>query len=178
MSNCANIEINNNQNVMQVEVINNACERTIELGLYQGTRGYSAYELAVQNGYTGTLQEWIASTSNYIPIKCAVDIIAFKSVTTDVNGELVYADSANASHYFKTCGITETSATVGNNANVRYDGIVKNDGWSFTPELPVFLGESGNVTQNPESGVFLLQLGHAVTANTVYIEIKTPIMRA
>lgn len=54
-----NIEVNNNQNVMQVEVINNSCERTIEIGLYRGTRGYSAYELSVQNGFTGTLEQWL-----------------------------------------------------------------------------------------------------------------------
>lgn len=178
MSDCQHIDITNNQYPQTIEIINNQCNQTVEIGIYQGTRGLSAYQLAVINGYTGTLQEWLASTSNYIPIKCAVDIIAFKAVTTNSSGELVYADAANQAHYFKTCGIAETSATAGNNANVRYDGIIKNDGWSFTPELPVFLGESGLVTQNPESGVFLLQLGHAVTANTVYLEIKTPIMRA
>ena len=163
---------------MQVEVINNSCERTIEVGLYQGTRGYSAYELAVQNGYTGTLEQWLASTSNYLPIRCAVDIIAYKAVTTNSSGELIYCDAATSAHYFKTCGITETSALTGANANVRYDGLLKNDGWSFTPELPVFLGLNGSITQDSEIGVFYLQLGYARTANEIYIDIKQPIMRA
>ena len=40
----------------------------------RGPRGYSAYELAVQKGYTGSLEEWIASLRGDIGITPAITI--------------------------------------------------------------------------------------------------------
>jgi YD repeat-containing protein len=57
--NCSSVEITTNTTSNNIDVINNSL-RTIEIRVSTGTRGFSAYELAVQNGYTGTLAQWLA----------------------------------------------------------------------------------------------------------------------
>lgn len=37
------------------------CDATIDFNVRQILRGYSAYEIAVQNGFEGTEEEWLAS---------------------------------------------------------------------------------------------------------------------
>jgi YD repeat-containing protein len=57
--NCSSVEITTNTTSNNIDVINNSL-RTIEIRVSTGTRGFSAYELDVQNGYTGTLAQWLA----------------------------------------------------------------------------------------------------------------------
>ena len=57
------------ENVLDLEIENNTPDTTdLEGEVYvAGTRGYSAYEVAVRNGYVGTEQEWLASLVGATP---------------------------------------------------------------------------------------------------------------
>jgi hypothetical protein len=65
-----------------------------ELG-YKGERGYSAYEIAVQNGYEGTEQEWIdhfgLDLTNYVQTSDVVD-----NLTSDVTNYPLSAKQGKA----------------------------------------------------------------------------------
>ena len=54
---------------------------------YKGERGYSAYEIAVQNGYTGTEEEWANAflSADYYYTKTEADtLLAAKAAKTEV----------------------------------------------------------------------------------------------
>lgn len=63
---------------------------------FKGERGYSAYEIAVQHGYVGTEDEWLASKNEKWQDEGGVEVKFFKGDTDDIedraiiNGQLLY----------------------------------------------------------------------------------------
>lgn len=69
---------------MEAELINNVEGLEGELG-YKGERGYSAYEIAVKNGFEGTEQDWLDHFG--------VDLTGYIK-TSDVKDNLTSTDTA------------------------------------------------------------------------------------
>jgi len=62
--NCENIAIQNSSEKEQITITQDCENETTVIYVNDGPIGLSAYELAVINGYTGTLEEWLASSNN------------------------------------------------------------------------------------------------------------------
>ena len=57
-----------------VSVSIRSASQTVKMeGIRQVLRGYSAYEIAVQNGFTGSEEEWLASLAGKLPDQIILD---------------------------------------------------------------------------------------------------------
>lgn len=78
-------------------------DKEIEILMTKGERGYSAYELAVQNGYTGTEEEWLNA-------HLSPDYYYTKSEVDDINTE--------------TAGLINNEATARQNADTELETLI------------------------------------------------------
>jgi hypothetical protein len=89
------------------------------------------------------------------------------------NGQVNYADNTLADA-LTVCGITTGAVIGGAVATVQASGSLTEPSWTWVAG-PVYLAANGNLTQSvPVSGV-VLQVGVALSATELFIDIKTPI---
>ena len=82
---------------------------------FKGERGYSAYEIAVQNGYEGTEQDWLATlgTSSHFS-QDSTSYIAVEG-QTDFNLPTTYTSDSFVSVYVDGKKLSEDEYTIANN---------------------------------------------------------------
>lgn len=88
-----------------------------------------------------------------------------------------YAEANNLIHAGLVLGITTTAAVQGASAVVQTSGEIEYSGWAFTPNKPVFVGSNGHLTQavpSPANSKFQQQIGTALSANKLHIQIFQP----
>lgn len=110
----------------------------------------------------------------------ATPVLAGRAVTTDPTGNLIMADALTIAHCGAVCGVAIQTGNPG--APVKYTdcGYVTNEGWTFTPNIPVYLGENGQLIQGliPGNLLFIQPMGTAVSATKLMLNIAPPIRRA
>lgn len=98
------------------------------------------------------------------------------AVTLDASGYATPADCRSAAHAAALCGVTTGAALAGAPATVRRSGLLTSPGWGLTPGLPVVLGEDGALVQAaPPSAAYLKQIGVALSASSVLIDLQPAI---
>lgn len=112
--------------------------------------------------------------------QAAVDIDAFKMVAHDAAGQLVLATNNNLIQTTRVYGIATAAALTGVVTNVRMFGQVTNPAWSWTADMPIYLGEAGALTQSVPVGAgrFLLMVGYPLSATSMFIRPLQPIILA
>jgi hypothetical protein len=90
------------------------------------------------------------------------------------NGKAFYADNTTASAN-AVFGITLGAANLDEPVEIRYAGIIVEPSWNWTPELPIFLGAAGAITQIPPVVGALVELGVALTPTSVNVRIQEPV---
>lgn len=95
------------------------------------------------------------------------DIQAFRVVTTDSLGQVIYADGGNPNHFDQVLGVSLESVASGQAIDFILQGELVNENWSFTPGEAVFLGLGGTITHN-ESYV---QIGYAITDKRISVRV-------
>ncbi len=110
--------------------------------------------------------------SDDVSLTAGVSLSALRAVTSDANGEAVYASNdtlANA----QVIGITSNAAVAGAGVTIKTSGIMTDASWSWTKGT-VYLGSNGTLTQTaPSGGAILVHVGRALTATTLQIDIDT-----
>lgn len=96
-----------------------------------------------------------------------------RAVTLNSSGQLVYPDTTSPNSF--VVGITTASAVLGELATVQIAGTQQEPGWNWTPGLPVFVGNTGILTQTPPSSGQVLVVGNATSPTKVHIDKQTPI---
>jgi hypothetical protein len=86
-----------------------------------------------------------------------------------------YASSDNPLHGDDTQGMTLGAASSGATVTVQRTGSVTFNGWAWTQGEPVFLGTGGLPTQNVPTAGFVQVIGHAESADTLFLQIEPPI---
>lgn len=143
----------------------------------QGPKGKSG-QVFVGGGSgeaTGVGAVGATSSGDVQTVNSLVSLNAYKAITTDEQGNAIYASSANAAHVDQVLGIGQGSGT---SVVVQTSGPITNDGWSWIAGKPVYLGVDGDLTQNPNTGVFTLTVGYAQTAKTLFIRFGRGVIRA
>ena len=108
---------------------------------------------------------------------CATAISGHAAVIVNSSGQLEYASNSLPSHSYRYLGITEGAAVSGATAKVRSFGELTEPSWSWTPDLPVYLGVGGGLTQTPPSApAFSLVVGFPATPTTLLIQRRDPIV--
>lgn len=88
-------------------------------------------------------------------------------------GEARYATAADDSAAV-VAGITTGAAGVGDAVEYQLSGELTEPSWNWTPELPVFLGLNGQLTQTPPTAGAIVELGIALTPQTIIVRVQRP----
>lgn len=100
---------------------------------------------------------------------------AYKLITTDATGLAIYASSADVTHVDQVLGVALNSGTT---LQVQTMGLVDNTGWSWTAGQPLFVGVNGDITTNPNTGLFSQLVGYAQSATRIFIRLGRATVRA
>jgi hypothetical protein len=88
------------------------------------------------------------------------------------------AEYVSSGHTFdanRVLGMTLNAANAGDIVTVAVLGFVSEPTWNLTPDLPIYLGDDGYMTQTPPTEGFHLTLGVALSPTSIYIDIDVPI---
>lgn len=97
-----------------------------------------------------------------------------RAVLLDSNGQAAYPKIANAADGEQIVGVTTGAASLGATASIRTAGEMDESTWAWN-RGPVFAGNDGVLTQTPPAGQWLRQIGVAVTATKVIIDLRPTI---
>lgn len=111
-------------------------------------------------------------SSQGIVLVAGTNISALRAITTNVNGEAVYA-SNNTLANAQVIGISDTGAVAGSPVTIKTSDTISDLSWNWTKGT-VFLGTNGVLTQvAPTGGAVLVHVGRAITPTTLLIDIDT-----
>lgn len=108
--------------------------------------------------------------------KPAGEEITQGKVVACIGGEFFHADNTNLAMTNAIVGVAMATYPLGGTAQVLQIGKVENIGWTWTPDLPLFLSTDGDMTQTPPITGFSIIIGTAITATEINFEIKTPVV--
>lgn len=94
-----------------------------------------------------------------------------------VNDQKVYkANNTDIAAAPLILGMTITAAITGTDINIITLGEITEASWSWIPDKPVFLLLNGGMTQTVPTTGFMLQVGFAFSVDTIWVELKMPII--
>lgn len=93
-------------------------------------------------------------------------------VVRNSSGSVRLADAATAGHGAGILGITTGAASSGDEATVQVYGPLTEPTWTWTPNLPVYCGASGVLTQSAPDDGFVRQVAIAETATRIFIDLQ------
>ena len=102
----------------------------------------------------------------------AASLSGHHAVTLNDAGQLIYADCLTNSHAGSVLGLTTGAISSGASGPVRVSGALAEPSWTWSPRAPLFLRETGSIAQTPPAAGFVLIVGWAMSATTVFIDIK------
>lgn len=142
--------------------------------LLDATEATEVYEVAEQGPSGPPGRDGVNSPLQYYT--AAVALSGHIAVTLNTSGLATPADCRTESHAAALAGATIGAAEAGASAIVRQTGLLESPGWGLTPDLPVYLGESGALVQTvPSSALFVKQIGRALSSTSVLIDIQPAI---
>lgn len=105
----------------------------------------------------------------------AGEILNGHRVIAVINELAYHADKNENNHRHKIRGVTLGAVALSATALVQISGPLEFNGWAWTPDLPIWLGNSGALTQVIPTTGNLIQVGVADTPTRIYISIFQPI---
>ena len=150
----------------------------------RGVRGFSAYEIAQQNGFEGTEEEWLASLQgsaggSLLTKIAGEDISALLAVFISA-GSAFKADKDALAEASGIVGVTTTAALSGEAVSVQIEGEMTDASWSWSvsPSPNIYLGSNGALTQTAPTAGYLVRVGVATSATSMRINPGEPIALA
>lgn len=102
-----------------------------------------------------------------------------KIVMLDGYGKLAYASSYNLEHAQRVIGITTNAASIEGDVSVLSVGEITEPSWNWQPNIPIYLGLDGSLTQEQPSmpgSKFSMVVGFPITDTTMFLNIGYPII--
>jgi hypothetical protein len=130
--------------------------------------------LTSQSGVWASLPPANACTI-VLPVPVNIPVINGYTVVAMDNSQLVIADNTDFTLINKVIGITKNSATTGQDVTIATSGGELTGLAALTVGGKVYLSTSGAITQTVPSNGFIIQLGVALTATTVSVNITSAI---
>ncbi|UAT28876.1 hypothetical protein PP753_gp82 [Dinoroseobacter phage vB_DshP-R7L] len=125
----------------------------------------SAQEPLKLNVGTGYNVNQTATGTLDVQITAAATINAYRAVTYD--GQFVQPTAESLSKY---AGVNRVATIIGEALMVVRDGLMTEDGWSWTPNQAIFITTDGVLTQTPPSGTPLRRIAWAISATTINLD--------
>lgn len=113
--------------------------------------------------------------SGTVTITAGKNLSGHRIVAANAAGQAIYADKDLPATWQRILGMTTGAAMAGDFATILPAGEIHEPSWTLDPALPVYLGNSGLLTQTlPTSGA-IGQIGVALSATRLLIDIKNVI---
>lgn len=119
-----------------------------------------------------------ATASNTLSVTAGENLSGRKGVSISNAAEAVYADKDTSNQQQRVIGITTGAASIGAPATIQTSGLMTEVSWSWNLLLPIFLGTSGALTQTVPSTGAIIQLATPISATSIQIDIKLPLVKA
>lgn len=134
------------------------------------------YALKGEKGDTGA-QGPAGDAGTLTMVAGEASMSALRAVVADGGGRVVrYPDVTVAEDATKLVGISITSATLGNSIDIQTGNIITDAAWNWASGM-VFVGVNGVLTQTPPVG-WLADIGRAISATEILINIRQPVIRS
>ena len=120
---------------------------------------------------------WVDTDVSVATYTAGIALSGQRAVVLNSSKQLIYATNSDVTHAVKILGITLGAALAGGSIAVQREGVLNEVSWTWTPGLPIFLGDNGALTQTPPASPskFSITLGFAEDATTMLVSIGTPI---
>lgn len=116
----------------------------------------------------------LVAVSQDLTLTAGVNLSALRAVTTNSSGEAVYASNATLADA-QVVGITLGAASSSQQVGVKTFGPMSDANWGWTKGA-VYLGTNGQLTQTaPTGGAVIVQVGRALTATQLFVDVDTTI---
>ena len=101
-------------------------------------------------------------------------------VYLDAAEKAQYASNQTAVHATVALGLTLAAAVLDDPVDVQTFGMVTEPSWTWTLELPIYLGDNGLMTQTPPVSPALYQriVGFPVTTTKMFVDFREPVFLA
>lgn len=113
-----------------------------------------------------------------IDLTAATVLSGHRAITTNSDGEAIYADKNTPSHVGKVLGVCIHAAVAGAIITVKTFGVLTESSWNWTPGGSIYLNANGILTQTPPTTGFSLELAYALTPTAIFISLKQPFVRS
>lgn len=130
------------------------------------TDEYYHLTAAQHAGLSGSVSTFIALAGENVS---ALKVVYMQS------GTVFVASSSTVAQVGRIAGVAITAATTGNSLTIQTAGRLVDLSWSWTVNLPIYLGSAG-LTQTPPTTGFSCQVATPVSATEILIDIKTSIL--
>lgn len=116
----------------------------------------------------------LVAVSQDLQLTAGVSLSALRAVTTNPSGQAVYASTDTLGNA-QVVGITMSAAGAGEQVGVKTFGTMSDAGWNWTKGA-VYLGTNGQLTQTAATGgAISVQVGRALTATQLFVDVDTTI---
>lgn len=113
-----------------------------------------------------------ATNSLFDSFLAAENLSGHRIVIRQADGAVRYASNDLLTDINGPLWMTTEAVLTGTLVNVLFTGVFNEPSWSWTPGQPIYLGVNGVMTQtipvNP--AVFLVQIGYATSATSIYFD--------
>jgi len=95
-----------------------------------------------------------------------------KIVALNANAETIAATTKNLDFIDRIVGVLDSD-----DHTVSF-GVIEYNGWNWTPEQSLFLGDNGSIvtTSTIDGALFSLKIGYAINSTKIFIKIGTPVI--
>ena len=116
----------------------------------------------------------LIAVSQDLQLTAGVSLSALRAVTTNPSGQAIYASNDTLGNA-QVVGITLGAANAGEQVGVKTFGPISDASWNWTKGA-VYLGTNGQLTQTaPSGGAIIVQVGRALTATQLFVDVDTTI---
>ena len=116
----------------------------------------------------------LVAVSQDLTLTAGESLSALRAVTTNSSGQAVYASNVTLADA-QVVGITLGAASSTEQVGVKTFGPMSDANWNWTKGA-VYLGTNGQLTQTaPSGGAVIVQVGRALTATQLFVDVDTTI---
>lgn len=119
----------------------------------------------------------VRAKANRLPFVAAIDLAGHRVVQINPDGKAIYADNIDFASS-NAIGITTHAAAAEEIIEIATFREFSEPSWDWIPGKPLFLGESGHLTQTPPLSGVLLPIAKALSPIKIFISIQSPTIRS
>lgn len=116
------------------------------------------------------------SSSGAVEAITSTENISTHRIVACINNRLELASKDNADHAYSIVGMSISSGSDGSVIFVQSGGVITDESWFWTENLPLWLNVNGEMIQTAPTSGFLIQVGIPIATNKVLIEIQEAIL--